>query len=111
MPGETGATVVTNSRVFYFPREAAGALKHPAFPTPSLGRSIHVQLGRNASRGCEGVCLDVIARSEATKQSMQLSLRPRGLLRFARNDGYRTCRGCLTGEAEASFEAVATAAG
>jgi hypothetical protein len=27
----------TNSRVFYFPREAAGALKHPAFPTPSLG--------------------------------------------------------------------------
>ena len=32
MPGETGATVVTNSRVFYFPREAAGALKHAAFP-------------------------------------------------------------------------------
>ena len=37
MPGDAGVTVVTNSRVFYFPREAAGALRHPAFPTPSLG--------------------------------------------------------------------------
>jgi hypothetical protein len=34
MPGETGATVVTNSRVFYFPREAAGALAARHSPRP-----------------------------------------------------------------------------
>jgi hypothetical protein len=33
------------------------------------------------------LCLDVIARSEATKQSI-LSLRRHGLLRFARNNGF-----------------------
>jgi hypothetical protein len=37
------------------------------------------------------LCLDVIARSEATKQST-LSLPPDGLLRFARNDGLGTRR-------------------
>ena len=44
------------------------------------------QLGRIASRECEGASSrDVIARREATKQSIFLAAR-NGLLRFARND-------------------------
>src|SRR4051794_16339545 len=36
MPGESGVTVVTMLVWFYFfPREAAGASRHPAFPAPS----------------------------------------------------------------------------
>jgi hypothetical protein len=48
MPGDLGATVVTNSRVFYLPREAAGALKHPAFPAPSdiRGQNVRDKLTR-----------------------------------------------------------------
>jgi hypothetical protein len=50
------------------------------------------QLGRIARREREGVSgFLVIARSEATKQSI-LSLRGSGLLRFARNDGYAGAR-------------------
>ena len=56
MPGETGATVVTNSCGFlFFPREAAGALKHPAFPTPSLGEGTMDNSGRSC-RGNADVC-------------------------------------------------------
>jgi len=50
MPGDSGATVVTNSRVFYTPREAAGALGARHSPRPP-GRRIHAQLGRIAPRG------------------------------------------------------------
>ena len=65
MPGETGATVVTNSCGFYFsPREAAGALKHPAFPTPSLGEG-YVDNSGVTRRGDVRVCLNVIARSDS----------------------------------------------
>ncbi|MGC1529109.1 MAG: hypothetical protein WA832_00275, partial [Bradyrhizobium sp.] len=68
MPGETGATVVTNSCGFYFsPREAAGALKHPAFPTPSLGEGTMDDPGVTR-RGDVGVWLPVVipGRCEAS---------------------------------------------
>jgi hypothetical protein len=63
MPGDPGATVVTNARAFYTPRAAAGATgtRHSPLPpwgsaTPSIsGRKIPAQLGRNALRECEGV--------------------------------------------------------
>jgi hypothetical protein len=44
------------------------------------------KLGRYPRRGIASVHFAVIARSEATKQSI-LSLLSHGLLRFARNDG------------------------
>src|SRR5882672_4656378 len=50
-----------------------GCNGHPAFPTPSRGGKFLARPGRFASRGREGV-FAVIARSEATKQSI-LSLR------------------------------------
>src|SRR6266851_3826088 len=52
MPGESGATVVTNSCAFYFCTRGCGCGGHPAFPTPSVGRRIHGQLGRIAPREC-----------------------------------------------------------
>ena len=69
-----------------------GCNGHPAFPTPSLGGSFLQRLGRFASRGRNRFCTwgTVIARSEATKQSI-LSLRLDGLLRFARNDDLLLC--------------------
>jgi hypothetical protein len=52
-----------------------------------LGASFVAQLGRIAPRDCGGV-FTVIARSEATKQSILLCRGTKhGLLRFARNDG------------------------
>src|SRR5260370_26381258 len=68
MPGVSGVTVVTNARVYYTPRAAAGApsARHSLRPLIS-GRELHASLGRFASRECEGV-FDVIA-SEA-KQSI-----------------------------------------
>lgn len=36
MPDRSGEPVVTNLRVFYFARKAAGEPDHPAFPAPSV---------------------------------------------------------------------------
>jgi hypothetical protein len=72
MPGDPGATVVTNARAYYHTTRGCGCNGHPAFPTPFVGRKVHAQLGRIAPRECGGVSEirgDVIARSEATKQS------------------------------------------
>jgi hypothetical protein len=68
MPGVSGVTVVTNSRVYYTPREAAGApgARHSLRPLIS-GRMVSAQLGRVAPRE-RGIMSDVIA-SEA-KQSI-----------------------------------------
>ena len=70
MPGDSGVTVVTNSRVFS-PREAAGAsgARHSLRPLISEGRRFRAQLGRIVPRE-GGFMSDVIARSEATKQSI-----------------------------------------
>src|SRR5580692_7592103 len=37
MPGDPGATVVTNACAFYHCARGCGCNGHPAFPTPSLG--------------------------------------------------------------------------
>jgi len=62
MPGDPGATVVTNARAYYHYTRGCGCNGHPAFPappwgsaTPSLGRRISAQLGRFALRECEAV--------------------------------------------------------
>src|SRR5258708_15707585 len=51
MPGVSGVTVVTNARVYYTPRAAAGAsgARHSLRPLYS-GRTIRAQLGRIAPR-------------------------------------------------------------
>jgi hypothetical protein len=62
MPGDPGATVVTNARAYHSTRAAAGATgtRHsPLLPwgsaTPSLGGLFHAQLERGARRGCGSV--------------------------------------------------------
>jgi hypothetical protein len=51
MPGDPGATVVTNARVYYTPRAAAGAADTRHSPRPLFsGRIVHAQLGRIARR-------------------------------------------------------------
>ena len=37
MPGDPGATVVTNARAYYHYTRGCGCNGHPAFPTPSMG--------------------------------------------------------------------------
>ena len=67
MPGDPGATVVTNACVLLPYTRGCGCNGHPAFPAPPwgsahalfVGRIVHAQLGRNAPR--EGVPA-VIAR-------------------------------------------------
>jgi UDP-N-acetylenolpyruvoylglucosamine reductase len=49
MPGDPGATVVTNARAYYHTTRGCGCNGHPAFPTPSLGGSFMHNSG--ASRG------------------------------------------------------------
>jgi hypothetical protein len=86
MPGDPGATVVTNARAFYTPRAAAGATGTRHSPRPLLGEESLHNSGVSR-RGNAKAYLAVIARSEATKQSRLSVLLPHGLLRFARNDG------------------------
>src|SRR4030081_2685651 len=51
MPGESGVTVVTTLVCFTtLCARGCGCGGHPAFPTPSVGRKIHAQLGRIAPR-------------------------------------------------------------
>ncbi|SRR6266702_3045809 len=74
MPGDSGATVVTTVCTFFCTR-AAGALGTRHSPRPLFFKGRKNFNGSGATRG-EGaeVCLGVIARSEATRQST-LSLR------------------------------------
>jgi hypothetical protein len=96
MPGDPGATVVTNSCATYTLRTRLRVQRAPGIPHALFGRRIHAQLGRNVSRECEGVSCrhcEPTGRANArpmtgsAKQSI-LSSRPHGLLRrFAlRND-------------------------
>jgi hypothetical protein len=71
MPGETGVTVVTTLVCsFYFACEAAGAssARHSLRPLPGGGRFI-IKTRAEMRGEIAGLCLDVIARSNATKQS------------------------------------------
>src|SRR5229473_5103796 len=72
MPGDPGATVVKTRVLSTLRTRGCGCSGHPAFPTPSTGREIHAQLGRIAPRDreCAFAIGAVIARSEATKQSV-----------------------------------------
>src|ERR1019366_3285649 len=56
MPGDPGATVVTNSCATYTLRTRLRVQRAPGIPHALLGRIVHVQSGRLASRDCEGVC-------------------------------------------------------
>src|SRR6202022_2191324 len=94
MPGESGVTVVTTLVCYlHFAREAAGAsgTRHSLRPLFSKGEWFMHNSGASRRENAK-LCLDVIARSEATKQSI-LPLLLYGLLRFARNDVQ--CLGCL----------------
>jgi hypothetical protein len=94
MPGDPGATVVTNACAFYHCARGCGCNGHPAFPTPSLGGSTTNNSGA-IRRGNVKLYLAVFARStrisasrcpstgSATKQSTLASLLPHGLLRGA----------------------------
>src|SRR6202046_4782126 len=66
MPGDPGATVVTNARAFYTPRAAAGASGHRHSPRPLFSGG---RLKQNAGALCRGkpkACsFFVIARSES----------------------------------------------
>src|ERR1700753_4391615 len=48
MPGDSGATVVTNARAYYHYTRGCGCIGHPALPPASLdGRATPSVLGRN----------------------------------------------------------------
>src|SRR6266700_862734 len=57
MSGETGVTVVTNSRVFYLCMRGCGRIERPAFPAPSdfrrreVKKKTRVHAARSRSRG------------------------------------------------------------
>jgi hypothetical protein len=57
MPGVSGVTVVTNARVYYSTRAAAGApgARHSLRPLFGEGGTSRAKLGRIAPRECEGV--------------------------------------------------------
>jgi hypothetical protein len=81
MPGVSGVTVVTNARVFYTPRAAAGAsgARHSLRPLFSEGANFLQNSGASRRENAESYS-NFIARSETTKQSI-LSLFGHGLLR------------------------------
>jgi hypothetical protein len=83
----SGVTVVTNACAFYHCTRGCGRIgaRHSLRPLSSEGGIFLERLGRMRREIAE-VYLDVIARSEATKQSTLIFLWPYGLLRFARND-------------------------
>src|SRR5258708_27430282 len=73
MPGCSGGPVVTNARVYYTTRAAAGA-SAPGIPHALLGRKVHQRLGRIAPRECGLISrLAVIARSPCD-EAIQLSI-------------------------------------
>jgi hypothetical protein len=101
MPGVSGVTVVTNARVYYPPRVATGApsARHSLRPL-ILGRTCTHNLGVSRRENAK-VCLAVIARSEATKQST-LSLRGNMdcFAALAMTVSITFCHGCLKFEPE-----------
>src|ERR1700684_1322872 len=61
MPGEPGATVVTNSCVLLFTHEAAGALATRHSPRPLLGEG-YIDNSGVTRRGDAGFCLNFYRR-------------------------------------------------
>ena len=91
MPGDSGATVVTNARAFYTPRAAAGASGTRHSPRPLLGGSILHNSGASR-RGMAEVYLSYPRRPR--KRAIQYSddrtekLRRTGYSAFAEYDGF-----------------------
>src|SRR3981189_735833 len=71
MPGNPGVTVVTTLVCFLLCTRGCGRIRRPAFPAPSefRGQTFQPNSRENALRDRGGVP-DVVARSEATKQSI-----------------------------------------
>jgi hypothetical protein len=72
MPGDPGATVVTNARVYYTPRAAAGATGTRHSPRPHWANDFRHDSGAMRRENAEAY-LAVIARGKATKQSILTS--------------------------------------
>jgi hypothetical protein len=72
MPGDPGATVVTNARAFYPPRAAAGATGTRHSPRPHWANDFRHNSGAMRRENAEAY-LAVIARGKATKQSILTS--------------------------------------
>ena len=97
MPGDPGATVVTNACAYYTSRTRPRVQRAPGIPRSPLGVAPRPpfrggSFRQNSGDSCRGnakVYLGVIARSESD-EAIQSSLLPYGLLRFARNDDVET---------------------
>jgi hypothetical protein len=83
MPDVSGVTVVTNACAFYTTHAAADApsVRHSLRPLIG-GRNEQTKPRAKTSGEIADVYSAVIARSEATKQSILSLLSPRGLLRW-----------------------------
>src|ERR1700721_3530173 len=57
MPGDPGAPVVTNARVYYHYTRGCGCNGHPAFPTPSKGRRILATTRTHRAAGSQ-ICVN-----------------------------------------------------
>src|SRR3984957_9597053 len=71
MPGDPGATVVTNARVYYTPRAAAGALGTRHSPRPLISGAIVLRIARAPCAAGMRMCVSASLRgAKATKQSI-----------------------------------------
>jgi len=86
MPGDPGATVVTNARAFYTPRAAAGATGTRHSPRPLFRGEVFLHNSGASRRENAGLYPAVIARSGATKQSILSSRGEMDCFASARND-------------------------
>ncbi len=93
MSGDSDVTVVTTLVCFsIFCTPGCGCIVRPAFPAPFdfMGLDEMHNSGEFTPRERELISINVIARSNVTKQSSFLfcaKKKKAGLLRFARNDG------------------------
>ena len=80
--------MVTNSCAFLLAREAAGALRHPAFPAPSFFRgTTSMHHSGTSCRGSADLCpTSLRGVKRRSNPDFRCGYRS-GLLRFARNDG------------------------
>ena len=93
MPGDPVVLAVTTLVWFlFFPREAAGALVHPAFPTPSLGEGTMDNSGVTRRGDVRAWLMRVIASESEAIQSHSRKTRDCFVAYAPRNDG----SGCLT---------------
>ena len=99
MPGDSGVTVVTNSRVFFTTR-GCGRIGRPAFPAPLLGSAapsicgghdVRAKLARNARRDREAAL--VPTSSSSAKADDPVFQRASDGIEKPRRTGYPACAG------------------